>query len=233
MVAPVVESSSSGHTGNNTNATTHTPSYPSGIASGDLCFLFLIMDNSGGSGDITISDFTATDERDYSSGAFRGYVGYREIDGGEGATFTVTTTNSEHCSWALFRISGHEDPGTQAPEFQVTDSGGNLTDHDCPAITPTGGSKDYLILTGCLVDTGNTAITGWPYTNNQIDDGGNTTGNDTTIGASNDAVTAATIDPGSFTSSLSRPSLTYTVAIHPSGGVADITISIPPGGTPY
>lgn len=69
---------------------------------------------------------------------------YRQADGTEGATITITQTSSKFASLA-WRVTGHEDPATQAPEFATLVVGTSATPNP-GSLSPTGGAKDYLWL---------------------------------------------------------------------------------------
>lgn len=71
------------------------------------------------------------------------YIAYRWMDGTEPASYTLTTSASTRSASMAYRISGAENPATQAPQIGTTATGTSATP-DPPAVTPTGGAKDYL-----------------------------------------------------------------------------------------
>lgn len=212
MAAPVVAGVASG--GELTAVTTHTVTFDTSPSSGDLLIIRAVVDSNptvtGPSG------FSEIKNAAHSGSAFTTAVWYKESDGTEGTSVTFSTSAGEESRHSVWRITGHEDPGTQAPEIASFDSTANSTTPDPPSISPTGGSKDYLILAGYGSDTGNQTVSVWPYVDNNISESGSNTGNGVTLGDCSDEITSATINPGTFTSSVSRPWTAHTIAIHPA-----------------
>lgn len=226
MTAPVVEGVTSGSTnGSGANTTSHVITFDAGLIAGEWLQICLGVDSN-----TTITNPTNWTEKynaAHSGGAFSLYIGVIKATATEvsAGSVTIGTVASEADSWSCWRISGAEEFATQEPEFTVVDSTSNDTSPDPPPITPNGGSKDYQITTFAVNDTGNVTYSGWPYANNQIDEGGGNTGNDVSSGSSNEPVTAATINPTAFTISVSRPHISVTGAWHPPGA-AGVTIPI-------
>ena len=73
------------------------------------------------------------------------HIAYRWMDGTEPASYTFTTSASTRSADMAYRISGAENPATQAPEMGTTATGTSATP-DSPAAVMTGGSKDYLVI---------------------------------------------------------------------------------------
>lgn len=234
MAAPVVEAVSSGSTnGSGANTTSHVVSFPAGLTAGEWLEIDLGIDSNP-----TItnpSGWTQKYNAAHSGGAFSLYIGVKKATAGDvsAGSVTITTSASEADTWTCWRISGAEEFATQEPEFQVVDSSSNDTSPDPPSITPTGGSKDYQITTFAVNDTGNATYSGWPYANNQIDEGGGNTGNDVSSGSSNAPVTAATINPSAFTISTSRPWIAVAGAWHPPGGAPPSVVIGQPLSRPF
>ncbi len=213
MAFPTIESSTDSTT--NSNTTTHTVSYPATVDAGDLLVCFFCSDGvetvsypgawvhlfekvtSGGT-NITIS------------------VGWLEAAGTEdGGTFDITTGSSERSVQKLYRITGAEDPDTQAPEYAVTAATPTSANPDPPSVTPTGGAKDYLWLPMCGWDNNTfTTATGAPsgYSLEQ-----NTLNNSqgSGVGIGEQEINAASEDPGTFTLDNARRQASATVVIHP------------------
>lgn len=134
MASPSVVTTTEGAV--TTAGTTHTVSFPSGAAAGDLilvCFAGAVASPS------TWGDGFSSD-----AGTSR-RIAWKQIDGTEGGNVAPTITSTKSC-WTVYRITGHIDPATQAPEV-ANQAGASGLNPDPPNITPTGGSKDYLFIT--------------------------------------------------------------------------------------
>lgn len=121
----------------------HTISLPASISSGDLLIVYFgtaIPDDRDPQFPAGWTRFFWIDEIRGSDAGLAG--GYRQADGGEGATITITTTGTTKSAHVSFRITGHEDPSTQAPEATTAENTNSQS--DSPSLTPTGGAKDYL-----------------------------------------------------------------------------------------
>lgn len=145
---------------------------------------------------------------------------YRMYTGGEAATITATWTGSNKAACTYYAITGAETPGTQPPEAVAQVGTGANADPD--PITPTGGSKDYLFLVFLAMD-GETQTISQAPTNyvNLIAFNSGTGGSAATncrVGSAERALTAASDDPGAFTSDAPGAGWTaFTVAVHPPG----------------
>lgn len=144
---------------------------------------------------------------------------YRQADGGEGASITVTTSSLTKSAHIAKRYAGHESFATRAPEAGV--GANNLsTDPNPPSITPTGGSKDYLFEAEAVTDgedftwTAPTSYTDQLTTNTGI---GGASSTNCSVASARRALTAASEDPGVYTH-VSAHWCAQTVAIHPAAG---------------
>lgn len=220
MAAPAVAATATSAL--TTDATSHTVSLPASIAAGDLL--------------ITTFGWTSNCPQTISWPA--GYTpgtgakiehttvvgidaAYRWADGTEGATISVGTSGLTKSTHNSYRITGAENPSTQAPEF-VAVSGTSAGAPDSPNLTPTGGSKDYLWLTSVNAD-GETDIAAAPtnFTNLVTATTGisGATSINCRMGSARRTLTAASEDPGTWTNT-STSWTTQTIAIHPAGGGA-------------
>lgn len=152
---------------------------------------------------------------------------YREADGSEGATLSVDmAATAKGCALA-WRITGAEDPATQAPQGQLFTTG-TATANSCnpPSLTPTGGSKDYLWLAiGHGDGESPSAFTAAPtnYSNfiNTNSGTGGTPGTNNVVGGGSRQLTASSEDPGVFThTALANGYTGITIAVHPAGAAA-------------
>lgn len=222
MASPTVQAR--GESAVTTSGTTHAFTLPTGITAGDLLIAFLGFNAAT----------TATWPGDWTaltSGSQARHLGYKVAAGGDSLSITSgASSKSSHLSW---RITGHEAPATQAPEF--TSATATSLTPDPPSITPTGGSKDYLILAmfrqaGEEADDDtwcNSAPTN--YTNLiQVTSGiaGVASTNCSAAGAERQ-ITTATEDPGTFSVDQSLVYHALTVAIHPAAATATSLIYRP------
>lgn len=135
MTVPVVESTA---TSADTSATTsHTVTMPAGVTSGDLLICIFKPASGTGTWSVSMTGWTLLASlEDGFNGA--SYAFYREADGTEGASETVTTGNSVKSAHITYRVSGWD--SGQAPEGQVAAAGSEAT------FTPTWGSADNLYI---------------------------------------------------------------------------------------
>ncbi len=103
MAFPQVQTT---NTASNANTTSHTVNLPTGITSGDLL--------------IAVGSIDAVETTTWPAGwdplvdevnggtVMTCDVFYRDADGTEGSTITVTTGTSEHSNWEVWRIDGHD-----------------------------------------------------------------------------------------------------------------------------
>lgn len=211
-----------------TAATTWTITLPASVAAGDLLVcLFRGSTN-------VISTFTgwtqlaldATDATDDQTGVY-----YRWSDAADPVSLVWNAnTKGSAITW---RITGAADPATRAPEISTVAVGTTtLNTCDPGAVTPTGGSKDYLFL-ACGGMDGVGAFTGAPtnYTNlSATHSTGAGAASNTSVGGASRALTAASDDPGAFTHAAATTGWTaFTVAIHPPAAAAAFQPRSPAG----
>lgn len=197
----------------NASDTTQTVSLPGSISSGDLLIICMVLDA------VTTTTVPTGWTRlfgDTDLPASAGTVAafYRQADGTEGGSVDVTTAGNARAGAVAYRITGHEDPATQAPEAS-TGASANSTSPDPDSLTPTGGSKDYLWLIAAGWN-GNPTPTGSPASySNEIT--ASPFGN-VAIRGMERQLTASSEDPGNWTLSSPKKWVAWTVAVHPSGG---------------
>lgn len=195
---------------------------PASIAANDL--LVMIMRTPLGtmtldSGDVTtrwtaLVSADATDASDDKTWIF-----YRWADGGEGADESAIVSPSSKLVAITWRITGAQNPVTQAPELSTIATGTSAVPNPT-TVTPTGGLKDYLFLwLGAWEgeQTSPPASNPTSYVNPVGADtgiGGAVATNCRAAGASR-ALTAASEDPGSWTISVSDDWTAWAMAIHP------------------
>lgn len=213
MAFPVVEATNTSI--ESVATTSHVVALPAGIVSGNLLLVHFASAN-GDSGTGTPTGWTKY--QDYDAGATITAVSfYRQADGGEGVTLTVTTTASVQSAHNSYRISGHVNPATQAPQVGAL-TVGNDTAPDCLALTPTGGAKDYLWIP---VTYGRDAeITAAPtnYTN-LLNAAGASNAH---CGSARRELNAASEDPGAFTAGATVFWGAAVTVVHPAVAAAGV-----------
>ncbi len=207
-----------------TNKVSHTVSLPPNIVSGNLLIVVFVSD---GNPSITFpnegTDWIVLKDMAADGNAARLKVCYRDADGGEGATITVTTASSQRSAHVAYRITGHST--TQSPEASTGASGDDRWP-DPDSLTPTGGAKDYLwiAIEGHDRDR-DVAI--WPsgYALAQLKSvGGGANSASTAAGGRNRNI--ASEDPGTFSIMNGDNWAAVTVAIHPVGGPSCDAITV-------
>jgi hypothetical protein len=155
------------------------------------------------------------------------YIAYRTADGTEGATTTFTLSSATRGAWAVYEITGHATPATQAPQIGTTATGTSVNPNP-PSVSVTGGSKDILAIAlfgmaGEQADD-DTLVTTFPtnYTLGQAEITCGVAGTNLggMLGAAARQVTTSAEDPGTFTAIDNAAWRAQTVVIHPAGFVA-------------
>jgi len=153
MAFPQVEATN--HSVEASNTTSHTVSLPASISSGETLLVFFSTD--GGNTATFPEGWTKFFGKDNGSDNHLA-IAWRKADGEEGASITVTTTDSEHSTHISYRISGAIDPTSTAPEVS-TGATGDDRNPNPDSLTPGGGSDEYLWIAVVGNDHGSTADT--------------------------------------------------------------------------
>jgi hypothetical protein len=207
MAFPVVETTAT--TTGFALSTSPAINLPSGIAANDL--LIILFRTASGAGATPPSGWTELAESlDSGDGTT---VNYRYADGTEGSTVNFSTANARFTAVA-YRISGAEDPGTQAPEINTIVTGSD-TAPNSGNLTPTGGAKDYLWLTLIGYASGPPPSDSTEPSNyiNALKAGDSNFV--VRVLAATRALNAASENPGAWTITSSAAWLAWTLAIHP------------------
>lgn len=219
MASPVVEATNESATP--TAATSHTVNLPASIAAGDLLIICLDKGTPATTSLFNAhADWTELLDENVASGL---YIAYRWADGAEGATTTLVSASAIRSAEVTYRISGAENPATQAPQIGTTATGTSVNPNP-PSISPTGGSKDYLFIAffGMVGEQADddTLVTTYPanYTLGQQEKTCGVAGTNLggMIGAAARQATTATEDPGTFTAIDNAAWRAQTIAVHPS-----------------
>lgn len=215
MAASVAQSTTSQQT---TSQTGQVVSLPGSMTSGNTAIIGLCYPNAGTLNPLA-TGWTRIVNANRSVGpAIAAF--WREVDGTEGSTITVTLSSADVSAHAAIEISGAEDPDTSPPEVGTAAQGNSSTPNP-PSVTPSGGQADYLWVpivgvfgTGSGISAGPSGYsnlltsgqgTTWPYTTFAMDWRGND---------------AASEDPGTFTADSSRDWVTNTIAVYPASAAA-------------
>lgn len=140
MASPVVEEAVESATPT-TAATSHTCTLPTATANQ----LLLVIADKGSTAATITDDGGLTELLDENS-ANGLYIAYKQMDGTEPASITLTTSASTRLVEIAYRISGAENPATQAPEIATTGTGTSATPDPPNLAAPAAGSKDYLYI---------------------------------------------------------------------------------------
>lgn len=214
MAFPSIATTSSGNDA--TGSSTFTLTLPTGISSGDKLILWVAVD-----GNTTVSwpaGYTELFDRNFSDGGFSGSgtgsLAYRNCDGTEGSSITVTKGNTQEDAWGCYRITG---ASSTAPEFQFAE--GNSASPDCPSLTPSWGAKDTLwIVTACQDNADLTGTAPTNYANNVL----HQFNTDAEIVMGSRQLNATSEDPGTFAAAADEW-FALTIAVEPGTGDQTIT----------
>lgn len=197
---------------NSGSVANHPVNLPSSIASGNLLLAFCAFNGAA----------TVTDPSGWgvlisavNSDTFRAYA--RIADGSEGSTVSVVLAGNARASCATYRITGNRN-GVTSSEIAVSSAvnAGTATP-DPPSLSPSWGSDANLWIALTYASDGSFTFTSYPtdYTLGQLNvQTGTGTGNAVSIAGR--LLTAASEDPGVFTTVTARTRSTYTLAVRPA-----------------
>lgn len=215
MASPVVESVTESAT--TTAGTSHIVNMPATRPDGDL---YIVVHDIGS----TAATWTHTGWTELlDEGVANGLAIAYRVGSSEPASYTFTTSANTRSADAVYRISGAEAPGTQAPEIGTTATGTSTTP-DPPAAVMTGGSKDYLVIAlfgmaGEQADD-DTLVTTFPtsYSTGQVEKTCGVAGTNLggMLGAAARALTASAENPGTFTAIDNAAWRAQTITVHPA-----------------
>ena len=210
MTFPVVATSNSSNQA--ATGTSVTVDLPASISSGDLLIMIF------GCRPVTVTTPTGWTRIGTGSGAVDTEleIYWREADGGEGATETVTISTAVGSAHRTYRITGAEDPDTQPPEAAFSFNDVNNNSPDPPSLTPTGGAEDFLWI-ATYIQRDNDSATGFPTSYTGTGSESDTTNFVTTGWAQRD-LNASSENPSNFTTTDAEEWSSATIAIHPAGG---------------
>lgn len=138
MASPVVQQVVENSTA--TAGTSHVITLPTATAGQ----LLLILLDKGSTAATINAHGSLTELLDENAGNGL-YIAYRQMDGTEPSSYTLTSSASTRSASLSYRISGHINPAAQAPQIGTTGTGTSATP-DPPASATPGSSQDYLFI---------------------------------------------------------------------------------------
>lgn len=222
MAFPVVAEAIEGST--NSAGTNHVITHPTVVA-GELWILIL----DKGSTSATVNAHALWTELLDEALANGLYIAYRWTDGTEGASSTIVTSASTRDAHITYRITGAENPATQAPQIGTTSAGTSATP-DPPASAAPGATKDFLFITfyGAALeeadddtwsDTPPTNFTPSPPRQKACGTAGTNLGG-LIAAAERQLNTGVAQNPGTFAKDVSAAWRAQTIMVHPSSAPA-------------
>jgi hypothetical protein len=220
-----------------TASTNVVVSLPTGIQSGNLLIAMVSAYRGSGTTAVNLTwpaGWTEFFEQDASTGTAPHLAvsgAWRQANGSDGTTVTVTSNVTVTAAHNAYRITGAADPTVQPPQSATIPYTTASATIDPPSLTPTGGAKNYLWLAVAgWRDTALTA-TGNPgsYTDAIEANSGGTSPAGTRLRSLRRQINAATQNPGAFTLSAATSDrrVGATIAIHPAAaGSVDITVRV-------
>jgi len=140
VASPVVQQVVEG--ANATATLSHTINLPTATAG--LLLLIILGKGSSAASVNAHASLTELLDENQANGL---YIAYRWMDGTEPASYTLAMTGTAtRSAYMCYRISGAENPATQAPQIGTTSNASSATP-DPPASATPGSSKDYLFIT--------------------------------------------------------------------------------------
>jgi len=134
-----------------------------------------------------------------------------------GTTPTWVSSAATTAAWQVMRVTGAH----ASTSSEIATTSGDATNADPPALTPTGGSNDYLwIAVASNAATGDTTgFTAAPtnYTG-LLSSGASSGGSTVNVATATRQLTGTTEDPGTFTPASNRYWAAATVAVYPAAG---------------
>lgn len=207
-----------------TNATSHTISLPSSIASGNLLFAAIVADSRPTLSGTLVDDWTFLIANSPNNDAMRLYVYFKNATGSEGSTVGFTTNVAQCTAHRTYRLTGQHE---STNPFATSENSENsiLTTIDPPVTNPsTWDVEDALWIVFAGNDDGTTTVTTFPtsYINTgQLAGGNQADGVNIAWCTRENAV--ASEDPSTITFSAIEGTAVAVIAIRPSATIPPIT----------
>jgi hypothetical protein len=201
-----------------TAALPHSVTMPSTVNSGDL---LLVLFTNDGSATVTDPDGAGawTSISTLASGAnVRGSVWGKVATGSEDGTgVDFATSASEEASAQVYRIKSGEWSGSIAGVEAASVDSGTTTTPNPPSLDPGAWGTENTLWIAYTAGSSYTSVTTYPT---NFTGGVHSISNTGTGGASVSSASlesaAASVDPGTFTTSPSNPAVSFTIAIRPA-----------------
>lgn len=191
-----------------TNTTNHVVLLPLNIVAGDLVIIAMTL--AAGT-TFTMPAGWTTLENNIGASIGTGLI-YRECDGSEGASITVTSVGSVQIQSVALKIKGHA--SGVAPE-KGTLVAATTANPNPPAVTPSWGSMDNLFIV--INNRANQTLpTVWPTNYTRMNLTLHNIGISRGLQVTARNVVASTDDPGTFTFGASASCQTQTIVIKPA-----------------
>lgn len=217
MANPALQTADT-QTGSGASASSHTLTYPTNLASGNLILVMVTR------GTLTRTPSATGFTLILASGQL--CVLAKSSDGTETGTFTLSWTGATTAEWRLDRVTGWYGGTINSGAGSNTSDGieavaalaASTTTPDPPSVTPAWGSADDLIFAVLCNGGASPTTTGYPsgYGNTVETHAVNT------VARATKNVTASSEDPGTFTMSGASTSTAAvaTIALRPAGAAA-------------
>lgn len=211
MAFPTVDASNT--SSESVAKTSHTVNLPACIEEGNLLVVFFCV--TAVPDDLVTTTFPCGwnlihEEINGKTSSVHAY--YRDADGLEGSTITVTTDQNGRTIHTSLLITGH-----LITAHEGAGAKGTSADPNSPNLIPTGGSKDYLWFSTFIKRTLTAVTLPTNYTNEITH-----TFNEGTQGTGSRNLTASSENPPAWTVPTSASWSAVTVAIHPA--ISDLNI---------
>lgn len=201
-----------------TSVTSMAVNMPASISAGDLLIAAVGVRNAGTW--TPPADWQVLEEKTGGGSVGETGVWYKIATGSEGATQTWTAGTATTAAWHVFKITNWH--GTTPPEHVAAN--GDVAAVNPPNVTPSWGSDDNLWIALAGSSAQAMTFTGAPANYTGLTSTTAATGGGTSnIGSAYRTNTAASEDPGTFTTSTNRWWAAFTIAIRPSSGSVSIT----------
>lgn len=193
------------------DATSHLVQMPAAVSSGDL--LIALIASDGVATVSTPSGWTSLITQ--AAVGASGSVFYKVAAGTEGGTTVdFVTSSAERMEAQVARIQA----GTfqSVPEAAQANNGAGTTTPNPPNLAPSWGAANTLWIAATMTDNTRT-VSVYPLPNNQVRTANASTGTAfTTLASCSNDVSAASLDPGTFTINSSSTWVAITIAIRPA-----------------
>lgn len=210
-------------TGFGGSVTSMAVSMPATVSAGDRLLAVVSVRNSGTWP--TIPTGWAPLKQQLGGGSASQLTVFEKIaDGTEGGTTkTWVASTATTAVWQVIRITGAH----ASTASEVTSTSGDASNADPPAITPSGGAKDYLVVAvaGHAAGSATAFAAGPSGYSGFLNSGASSGGAAVSVATATKQLAAATTEnPGAFTAGGSnRFWAAATVAVYPSAGGASTT----------